>query len=170
MNEMLLCALKRHGEPATASELYDVAVGLAIDSGWPRRTWTATSVKQAAALLKGMVARGLIERVGDKRENGRDTPAYAPRASGDPTQSRWDKDAPLPSAPELSPVNHPLNGMNKRQQFVVFDLMETALNNYARQHSEIHDMLRRHNRELSDAAARAKRELLAAGVSDGDGQ
>ena len=100
MNELLICALKRRGQPGTAGDLYDDAIGLAQDAGWPRRSWTQTSVQQAAALLKGMAQRGEIERVGSRKENGRDVPMFAPRPHSDPLASRWDPCAPLPDAPD----------------------------------------------------------------------
>jgi len=157
MKELLLCALKRQGKPATAGDLTDAACALAMEAGWPRRTWANLQPRAVAGVLKSLRHRREVEEVGERAENGRSVPLFQPRDG-------WDAKAPMPAAPDPEGEDHPLHGTTNRQKFVLFDVMDSCLNAAARQRSELNELVNRHNRELAELAARAKRELMAAGL------
>lgn len=158
--ELLLCALARRGCPSTAGELADVAIGLAMASGWPRWTWEGEPAKKASRLLQAMATKGDVVRAGVRRENSRDVPLYG--LSDRP----YDAHAPVPDAPDPDGTDHPFVGLTRRQQFAIFDALDTSAQIATRHRAEMRDLIARHDRELAEHAARAKRDLLAAGLED----
>lgn len=167
MFEVILCALARRGDPATAGDLTDAAIALMQAECWPRRCWTNMSVRAVSRLLQGAARRGEVREAGRRSEAGVMRPLYAPLAA--------DPNAPMPNAPDPEGEDHPLAGKTKRQQFVVFDAMERFLDSLTRQRQETVDLLTaqrrsaeelfaRHTRELATLAERSRRDLLAAGL------
>ncbi len=153
---LILAALHRHSAPLTATELHDLVVAVALDAGWPKRAWADLSPRKIAALLRGMEARGEVIRAGEAPENGRLVPRWGLEA--------YDATTPFPP-PDLAEADeHPLHGMTRRQQFVLFDALDANLAAYTRMQRETTELVARHNRELADLAARTKRELMAVGL------
>lgn len=148
---LLLCALNRAGAPTNSGDLLDQANALAMDAGWPPRSWKGCNVQRVAALMKGCESRGECWRVTDTKP-----PVWCLMA--------YNRTAEIPAAPDPEGEDHPLHGMTSRQKFVLFDVLDATVAKYASQNQEAHAMLIRHTRELADHAARAKRELLAAGL------
>lgn len=157
MNEsLLLTALTRRGAPGTAGDVFDAAMGLAMSANWPRRTWEQSSVKTVSRLLQSLESRGEVLRAGARKEGGRDVPLYG--------VARYDLDAPMPARPDPVGPEHPLNGMNRRQMFVLFDAQDVMLQALTRQHGELRALVDRHLRDLADLAQRTRRDLLDAGL------
>lgn len=166
---LLMCALKRYGKPATAGDLTDAAIALAMDAGWTRHSWQAVTPQVVAALLRGAESRSEVERKGDRFENGRKTPLWAPiSVKGNSSAFKekelaFDADAPIPPAPDPEGADHPLNGKTKRQQYVMFDSVDTLLHLHQRLSRETQELIERHQRDIADALTRTKQQLLAAG-------
>lgn len=157
MNEdLLMTALSRRGAPSTAAEVFDMSVGLAMSAGWPRRTWEQSSVKTVSRLLQSMANRSQILRFGMRKEGGREVPLYG--------LATYQRDAPLPPQPDLAGTDHPLVGMTAHQRLVLFDAQDAMLQALHRQRTELHQMVDRHMRELSDLTQRQRHQLLAAGL------
>lgn len=156
MNRLVLCALHRAGQPATAGDLYDMAVGLAMDEGWPRRSWSTSSIQSVAALLRGMESRGEVHRQGTRTENGRPVPLWA--------LEHYDPDAEIPPPPAPEGTDHPLHGRTRRQTYVLFDVLDDLVATHSRQRAEADDLWRRHARELETLARQAKQHLVSAGL------
>lgn len=156
MNRLLLCVLNRAGEPQTAGDLYDAAVALAMDEGWPRRTWSASNVQRVAALMRGMESRGEVHREGSRPENGRQVPLWA--------LAEYDRNAEIPAPPAPEGADHPLHGRTRRQTYVLFDVLDDLVATHSRQRAEADDLWRRHARELETLARQAKQHLVSAGL------
>lgn len=158
--ELLLCALARRGCPSTAGELADTASGLAMANSWPRSTWEGELAKKASRLLQSMAVKREVVKTGSRRENARDVPLYGL------VDRSYDPQAPVPDPPAPDGAEHPLVGMTKRQQFAIFDALDSAAQIGTRHRAEMRDLIARHDRELAEHAARAKRDLLSAGLED----
>lgn len=155
-DELLLAALHRHGAPCTAGELTDVAVGLAMGAGWPRRTWESPNVRAVSRQLQVMADVGSVIRCAARRENGREVPTYG--------LGVYDRATAVPDAPQRDRSEHPLSSMTARQRFTLFDVQDALLQTMARHRDEHNALLDRHARELADLAARNRRELVAVGL------
>jgi hypothetical protein len=159
MKELLICALRRHGTPATAATLVDSAIALAQADGWPQRSWARLNPQMAAGVLKSMHKRREVLRDGYQLYGGVERPLWAPVEG-------FDAHAPMPPAPAPDGEDHPLHGTTMRQKFVLFDVLDASLTVYARMNSEVQELVHKHQRELSELSGRVKRELLAAGLQD----
>lgn len=154
MNEaLLLCALSRRGEAGTAGDITDDAVGIAQAAGWAERTWSGASVKSVSRLLQSMAAAGKVQRLGLRRECGRDVPLYG--------LAVYDSAAPVPEQPAPQGADHPLHGLSQRQRFALFDAQDSLLLAMSRQRSELNALIDRHTRELAEISERNRRDLLA---------
>lgn len=158
MNELLLCALQRHGKSATAGEIADAAVALASGEGWSRNAFAEVNPRKVAAAMKGLAQRGVVCEDGRRQENGVQRPLWSP-ASG------FNAHAPIPAEPDPVGVAHPLNGHTRYQIFAVCDALESVVLVFGDQRRERNAMFERHERELCAVVARIKQNLLAAGLS-----
>lgn len=167
MLEVIQCALARRATPATAGDLTDDTLALMQAEGWPRRAWAGLSVKAVSRLLQGAARRGEVREAGKRNEGGVQRPMYEALAPN--------PNAPMPAAPDPEGEDHPLAGKTKRQQFVVFDVMDHFLAAMTRMRQETSDLqasqrrqadelFDRHARELSVLAQRTRRDLLAVGL------
>jgi hypothetical protein len=157
MNELLLCALRRIGRPAIASDITDAAVGLALDAGWPRNHYEGRTAKHVAAALRAMEAKGMVRRAGGERVNGND------RQLWEPADGTYDATAavPLPPAPAR---RHALEGRSQAQAFTMFDAMD-ELAVLGQKH--LHDLAAFTERQITEykaAAARVRSRLATVGL------
>jgi hypothetical protein len=167
MKELLLCALKRHGKPATAGEIADAAIALAMAEGWPRRSWLVISAKSASGKLKEILRTGDVIRCAHGRlENSVERPLYEPIGG-------YDARAPLPQIPDSTGEDHPLHGKTLRQQFVIHDIGDMGLELRDRQYTELVEslmgvlqLIRKHSTEFAEYRARAKSRLFEVGLGD----
>lgn len=167
MKELLICALKRHGKPGTAGDLFDEAVALALQAAWPRSAY-AGSPKSASRLLQGMVSSGTLQAVGSVREGGVDRPIYAPIDGYDSTY-------PMPREPDPSGEANWLNGKSKPQLLAIFGIYDRSVGeinrNYGelkafhdRTHREFEEIRERHQKGLAELDDRVRRILGDCGV------
>lgn len=157
MNDLILCVLHRATTPLSAGDVCDQAVALAMAADWPRRAWGELTPQRVAALLKGMESRQEVRRAGKRKENGTVRPLWTVPGVGD---ANW----PLPDPPAPGGEDHPLVGMTRRQQFALFDVLDTTLGLMFRQRRELDELVARHHRDLAEHTAAVKRDLLAAGI------
>lgn len=159
MKELLLCALRRIGRAATAADVTDAAVGLAVDAGWPRHHYEGNTVKRVAAALRQMEGAGVVRRVGEERVDGNARPLWAP---GD---GRFDAQAPVP-VPAEPARKHALEGRTQAQAFTMFDAMDELAVLGQRQMSELMEFAQRQAREYQAMQARVRSRLAAVGLPD----
>lgn len=150
-NELLLCALKRFGEPATSADIVDVAAGLASAEGWAADAIAAITRNSVAKRLEQLEQRGLVRQstLGFDGRARRTTPRYEP-------VDGWDPKAPVPPPPGGAGVERPetaYDGMSRPQLLAV---LET--------HDEVIECVGRFLTDMRTVRERAKRRLIAVGL------
>lgn len=162
MQRLLLCALRRHGVPATAADATDVAVGLAMDAGWPRAEIELITPQRAAAALRAMAKRGEVERAGIETVEGNDRPLWQP-ANG-----RFNATEPVPPPPHREGDTHVLTGMSSAQAMTMFDAVDELAMIGQRNLVEMNNLVSRLNSEYQAAALRMRRRLVSVGIIGDD--
>lgn len=159
MNELLLCALRRLGRPAIASDITDAAVGLALDAGWPRHHYEGNTVKRSAAALRAMEGKGLVRRAGDERTNGTDRPLWMP------ADGVYDSNAAVPTPPAPA-RRHALDGRSQAQAFTMFDAMDELAVLGQKHLQDLAAFTERQISEYKAAALRVRSRLATVGLPD----
>lgn len=158
--ELVLCALRRIGEPATAADVAEHALTLAMEEGWPRHTWAALNPQ---ATVRHLRAANCV-KAGEVRD-----PTGNNRPMWQPPDGQFDRAAALPPRPSAG-GEHALAGRSPAQVYALFDALDTTLKAAVRQRDEQRDLQVRHDRELADLARTCKQQLLAVGLGGDDGE
>jgi hypothetical protein len=162
LKAMLLCAVQRSGKPMTASDLHDACVALAMENDWPKPSFAPWSPQRVAAALRNMETEHLVERAGVVRMEGNERDTWKPKGE----LERWSNPHfPIPDPPARESDKHQLDTMSRSQQMTAFDVLGEVVNAGMRLRRECDTALIRAQQEFDDVVARARRQLLSAGLT-----
>ncbi len=158
--KLLLCAMLRRGAPGTAAEIVDDVNALVLAEGLPR-SWLIKTVPKAFGILKAMRNRGLVSINGQRVENSREVPLWAPHAAA------WDMHAPLPDAEEESAdeLREELREMDSEKLVTLFLALRMVITSQHRVVSAFANLCRDEFDQYQRTLDRAQQSLTNAGMA-----